>query len=84
MIAGVRAFVNERPVDLPDGATVGDAVRAVDAALADRLAEGAAFATDGRGIEMAADRVLRPGAIVRVVVSARRSATGPEGADADS
>lgn len=84
MSAGVRAFVNERPVDLPDGATVADAVRAVDAALADRLASGTAFVTDGRGIEMAPDRALRPGAIVRVVVSARRTATAPEGADADA
>ena len=84
MTPALRAFVNERPVSLAEGATVAEAVRAFDPALADRLAEGAAFATDGRGIEIAPDRALRPGAIVRVVVSARRTGAATEAPGADA
>ena len=80
----MRAFVNERPIDLADGATVADAVRALDAALADRLAEGAAFATDGRGIAIDPATILRGGAIVRVAVRAGRAASGADEPDADA
>jgi hypothetical protein len=80
----MRAYVNERPVEVADGATVGDAVRAADPVLADLLLDASAHATDGRGIPLAAAQVLRPGSIVRVVVSARRSANGAESTDADA
>ena len=84
MTPAIRAFVNERPLDLTEGATVADAVRAFDGALADRLAEGAAFVTDGRGIAIDAGRRLRPGAIIRVAVTARRGAPGMDAGHADA
>jgi hypothetical protein len=43
-----------------------------DAVLGERLARGEAQATDGRGIAVPATQPLAAGAIVRVVVSARR------------
>jgi adenosine deaminase len=69
----LRVFVNERPVDVARGATVRDAVDALDHALADLLASGAASVTDARGLPLdAADRLEAAGAVLRVVVSARR------------
>ena len=63
-------FVNEQPVEVADGATTADAVRAADPGLAADLACGRAVATDGVG--RAADPMapLVTGAILRV----RRSA----------
>ena len=45
----LRVFVNERPVTVARGATVRDAVAALDGELAGLLASGAAYATDGVG-----------------------------------
>lgn len=74
----VRAFVNEQAVEVPRGATARDAVVALDPALAARLDGAGAYLTDGRGIRMDPGDALAPGAILRVVISARR------GADADA
>ena len=71
MTESLRAFVNERPVSVPPGATALDAVQAFDPALAARVAAGEAYLTDGRGIRLPADSRLAPGAIVRVILSAR-------------
>ena len=79
MSGTIPVFVNDRPVTLRAGATAADAVAGFDPDLAERLAAGAATLTDGRGIAMAADQPLFPGAIVRVIVSARR---GAEASDA--
>jgi hypothetical protein len=65
---------------VPAGTDVQGAVRAADPGLADRLAAGAAFATDARGIAVAPGDPVTAGAIFRVVVSARRSGA----ADADA
>jgi hypothetical protein len=67
----MRAFVNEAPVSLPAGAVALDAVQAFDPALASRVVAGEAYLTDGRGIRLEANASLAPGAILRVVVSAR-------------
>lgn len=75
MTGEIRAFVNERPVTVPPGSLARDAVAALDPALAARLGAGQAYLTDGRGIRCAADAPLGPGAILRVVVPARR---GPD------
>jgi hypothetical protein len=56
-------------------------VLAHDAALEPRLAAGAAYVTDARGIELPLDAALAEGSILRVVVSARRAAGD---ADADA
>jgi hypothetical protein len=69
----ILAFVNEHPVRVPPGASAADAVRALDAAIADRVASGQAYLTDGRGIRIEPGTPLTPGDIVRAVVSARRA-----------
>lgn len=74
----VRVFVNERPVTVAPGATVRDAVEALDRDLAGLLASGAAYATDGVGRPVdAGDPVGEGGAILRVVVSARQGGGPP-------
>jgi hypothetical protein len=70
----IRVFVNANPVDLPAGADVAQAVRAFDATLEPSLASGAAYVTDGRGIEIEPAARLSAGAILRVVIRARRGA----------
>ena len=76
MTGSVLVFVNEQPVRVPPEAKMADAVRAIDEGLATKLAEGAAQLTDGRGIALEPTATVFPGAIVRVVVSAR--ARSPE------
>ena len=71
MTGVIRVFVNAGAVDLPAGADVGDAVRAADPALAEKVASGTAYVTDGRGIEIDTCSRLAGGAILRVVVRAR-------------
>lgn len=78
----IRVFVNAGALDLPVGADVGQAVRAFDPALERQLASGAAYVTDGRGIEVAPASRLANGAILRVVVRARRR--GSEAGHADA
>jgi hypothetical protein len=52
-------------------------VAAFDPALAGKLASGAAYVTDGVGRPAQPDADVTPGAIIRVVVSARRSEHSP-------
>lgn len=77
----IRVFVNATALDLPAGADVAQAVLAFDAALEPSIASGAAYVTDGRGIEIEPDARLTSGAILRVVVRARR---GSRDGDADA
>jgi hypothetical protein len=72
----MRVFVNAGAVDLPSGADVGAAVREFDPALERQIASGTAYVTDGRGIEIDPAAPLEGGAILRVVVRARRSESG--------
>ena len=74
----MRVFVNAVPLDIRKGADVRAAVRALDADLDRKLAAGAAFVTDARGIEVGPEVALAEGAILRVVVSARRDAREPD------
>jgi hypothetical protein len=76
----IRVFVNGGALDLPAGADVSSAVRAFDPALEPQIAAGTAYVTDGRGIEISPAAVLAGGAILRVIVRARRS----ERSDADA
>jgi hypothetical protein len=78
----MRVFVNEQSLALPDGADAGAAVEALDPELAARVAEGSAYLTDGRGVRLAPDAALSPGAIIRVVRSARRAGGDGDHADA--
>jgi hypothetical protein len=59
-------------VDLPAGSDVGSAVRAFDPELDRQMECGAAYVTDGRGIEVSPDAPLAAGAILRVVVRSRK------------
>jgi hypothetical protein len=77
----IRVFVNASAVDLPAGADVAQAVRAFDATLESSIASGSAYVTDGRGIEIEPAARLTSGAILRVVVRARR---GSRDGDADA
>jgi hypothetical protein len=70
----IRVFVNGGVVDLPAGAAAGEAVRTFDASLGERIAAGAAYVTDARGIEIDPAEPLANGAILRVVVPAHRRA----------
>ena len=72
MLPDIRVFVNSGLVDVPAGSAVRDAVRRFDPALGNRVIAGTAYVTDGRGIEVDPDQVLASGAILRVVVRARR------------
>lgn len=74
----MRCFVNERSLALAPGATVQDAVTAFDAAMAAKVAGGAAYVTDARGIRVPSDQRLVGGAILRVVVSARAATDDPD------
>ena len=78
MTETIRVFVNATGLELPSEATVADAVAAYDPALSASLESGAAYVTDGRGIEVGGESPLTAGSILRVVVRARR------GADADA
>lgn len=70
----MRLFVNEKPVDLADPATVADAVTAFDAALGAALLAGTARATDARGIDIAPNEPVGPGSIVRILGPSRPDA----------
>lgn len=74
----VLLFVNDRPVRVPAGTPAGAAVGATDPALADRIAAGTAYLTDGRGIRLSPGEPVFPGAILRVVLGA------PRGDEADA
>ncbi len=67
----LRCFVNERAVSLSPGATVLDAVAALDPALAARVSRGEAYVTDARALRVTGDQPLAAGAILRVIVSSR-------------
>lgn len=81
MSGTIPVFVNGHCVRIAAGEPAAGAVALHDATLAGRLAAGEAYVTDGRGIRLPADAPVHAGAILRVVVSARREA---DGADAQS
>ena len=74
MTEGISVFVNGAVLNLPLGTDVATAVRELDPALERQIAEGSAYVTDGRGIEISSDASLAGGAILRVVVRSRRGA----------
>ena len=76
----MRVFVNASPVEVAPGTDVRGAIRALDPDLEARAAAGEALVTDARGIGVTLDGALAAGAILRVVVRARRA----RDADADA
>ena len=73
MSATVPVFVNGQCVRIAAGQPVSGAVALHDAELAGQLADGTAYVTDGRGIRMETDAPIHAGAILRVIVTARRA-----------
>jgi len=63
----LRAYVNERGVSVPPGASALDAVRAFDPAEADALSLGARRLTDSRGLPIASESEVHGGAIYRLL-----------------
>jgi hypothetical protein len=61
----VPVYVDGRGTRVPPGSTALDAVRAVDADEAVRVAAGARVITDSRGLPISADSVVYAGAIYR-------------------
>lgn len=80
-MTAMRIFLNAIPLDLDPGTTVRDAISTHDPAMAEQVAAGRARVTDARGIDLPLDAPLAAGSILRVIVSARRSA---EDSDADA
>lgn len=76
-MTGIRVFVNERAVSVAAGATALEAVRALDPALADRVAAGDAALTDGRALPVEPGAPLGAGSILRVVGAGRRAPADP-------
>lgn len=73
----LRVFVNERAVEVPRGATVADAVRALDGGAADAVAAGERLVTDSRGLPVDPQGETYAGAIYRLI-SARRTAAAAD------
>ena len=71
MSDGVRVFVNEQPVIVVPGATIREAVLAFDPALTAALRDGRGYVTDGVGRPVEPSGSVEPGAIFRVILSAR-------------
>ena len=72
MTESISVFVNGTVLHLPQGTDVAAAVRALDHALERQIANGSAYVTDARGLEISGDEPLAGGAILRVVVRSRR------------
>jgi len=68
----MRVYVNSTGLDVPDGATALDAVRAWNAAAADEVAIGERIIADSRGLPAAPDTPAHGGAIYRVLPARRR------------
>ncbi|HSE53953.1 MAG TPA: hypothetical protein VLB00_17315 [Gemmatimonadales bacterium] len=74
----IPVFVNDRAVRMAADCVLADAIAAADPELGRAVREGTARVTDGRGIALDPGAPVYSGAILRVVVSARRG----EGTDA--
>ena len=75
----IPVFVDGHCVRPAPGQTASGAVALHHPGLAAQVAAGTAYITDGRGIRLAPDTPLHAGAILRVIVTARRQ---PDEADA--
>jgi hypothetical protein len=69
----MRVYVNSTGLDVPDGATALDAVRAWNPAAADEVAVGERVISDSRGLPASPDSPAHGGAIYRVMPARRRN-----------
>jgi len=74
MSRAIPVFVNGALVEMSDGATALDAVRAIDPAAARDVEAGARLVTDSRGLPVAPDAPARAGSIFRVISARARDA----------
>jgi hypothetical protein len=72
--ATLRAFVNGSGVNVAPGATILDAVRAADAALADAVVAGSRAIADSRGLVVDSAMPVTGGTVLRVVSSKAKRA----------
>jgi hypothetical protein len=72
MTGNISVFVNGSLLTLPEGTTVAEALRAFDPSLERGIADGSAYVTDARGLEISTGDPLASGAILRAVVRSRR------------
>jgi hypothetical protein len=70
----LRAFVNGAGVSVPHGATILDAVRQADPALADAVSAGERAIADSRGLVVPDTTPVTGGAVLRVVSSKAKRA----------
>jgi len=69
----MRVYVNSTGLDVPEGATALDAVRAWNPAAADEVAVGERVIADSRGLPASPDSPAHGGAIYRVMPVRRRN-----------
>jgi hypothetical protein len=67
--ADLRVFVNAKGVDVPNGASALDCVRAFNGDEADAVASGKRMITDSRGLPIDATTPAKAGSIYRTVTS---------------
>jgi len=77
----LRAYVNERGVTVPRGASALDVVRAFDPAAAEAVLAGTQRLTDSRGLPIAASTAAHGGAIYRLL-PVRTTSLEPTAGDA--
>jgi antitoxin (DNA-binding transcriptional repressor) of toxin-antitoxin stability system len=75
----IPVFVNGARVEVADGATALDAIRARDAELARAVEQGTRVVADSRGLPIAPDTPVHGGAIFRLVSARERDAATDEG-----
>ena len=69
----MRVYVNSTGLDVPDGATALDAVRAWNATAADEVAVGERVIADSRGLPASPDTPAHGGANYRLLPARRRA-----------
>lgn len=69
----LRVFVNGKGVDVAEGATALDAVRAWDTSAAERVSHGDQVITDSRGLPADESATIQAGAIFRLVPKRSRA-----------
>lgn len=72
----MRVYVNATGLDVPNGATALDAVRAWNPTAAEEVAIGERVIADSRGLQTSPDTPAHGGAIYRVLPARRRADAG--------
>lgn len=80
----VRVFVNAVGVNVPAGASILDAVRALSATDAEAVARGEKLVTDSRGLPIGADKTVSAGSIFRLLPVRKRGAAERDENDSDN